>query len=124
VGLTAIQGSWSISELLKACVAFTGDVDTVAMIGLGTGANAVEIEQDLPEYLFTGLGNWRFGREYLKALDEKLSAKFELSKNVGSCLDNLSWKLCHNRSIQKSDRSNNSRWVGLQLMDEDAEGFF
>jgi ADP-ribosyl-[dinitrogen reductase] hydrolase len=74
--LTAIQASRSMSELLKASIAFTGDVDTVATIALGAAASSVEIEQDLPEQLFTGLENGQFGQAYLQALDERLSQLF------------------------------------------------
>lgn len=70
--ITALMTSHSMSELLKKCVAFTGDVDTVATIALAAGAHSVEIEQDLPEQLYRGLERGRFGHDYIKALDEKL----------------------------------------------------
>ncbi|MEB3293791.1 MAG: ADP-ribosylglycohydrolase family protein [Synechococcales bacterium] len=78
--VTAMQASNSMSELLKTCVAFTGDVDTVAAIALGAGTHAVEIEPDLPEHLFTGLENGQFGRAYLQGLDDKLRRKFGLTR--------------------------------------------
>ncbi len=72
--LTALQANCSMSDLLKACVAFTGDVDTVAAIALGAGACSVEIEQDLPQHLLLGLEDGLFGRKYLQQLDGRLMA--------------------------------------------------
>lgn len=72
--LTALQANRSMSDILKACVAFTGDVDTVATIALGAGSCSVEIEQDLPEHLLLGLEDGRFGRRYLQQLDDRLMA--------------------------------------------------
>lgn len=73
--VTAIMTSSRMSELLKACVAFTGDVDTVAAIALGAASHSKEIEQDLPSLLFETLENGSFGKDYLISLDEKLMAK-------------------------------------------------
>src|SRR5262249_28430723 len=73
--VTALVGSESLSELLRACVAFTGDVDTVAAIALGAGSLSAEIEPDLPAHLVSGLENGPYGREYLAALDQRLLAR-------------------------------------------------
>ena len=70
--ITALMSSHSMSELLKRCISFTGDVDTVATIALAAGAHSVEIEQDLPELLYQGLEKGPFGYDYIKELDEKL----------------------------------------------------
>ncbi len=72
--LTALQTNRSMSDILKACLAFTGDVDTVATIALGAGACSVEIEQDLPEHLLLGLEDGPFGRRYIQQLDDRLKA--------------------------------------------------
>lgn len=72
--ITAITQSSSMSELLRRCVAFTGDVDTVAAIALAAGSCAVEIEQDLPPHLHQSLENGPLGYNYIKKLDEKLIA--------------------------------------------------
>ena len=53
--LTALLRCARMSELLRTCVAFTGDVDTVAAIALAAGSCCVEIEQDLPAILDTEL---------------------------------------------------------------------
>ncbi len=72
---TALTSCQTMSELLRSCIAFTGDVDTVATIALAAGSFSEEIEQDLPEHLYTGLENGPFGRDYLQKLDEELLAK-------------------------------------------------
>lgn len=64
----------SMTAILKASVAFTGDVDTVACIALGAASASTEIKQDLPEHLISGLENGPYGRDYLKQLDQQLLA--------------------------------------------------
>ena len=70
--VSAVMAHNSMSELLRACIALTGDVDTVATIGLAAGSCSVEIAQDLPPHLFAGLENGPFGRDYLRELDKRL----------------------------------------------------
>jgi ADP-ribosyl-[dinitrogen reductase] hydrolase len=70
--ITAIKKSDTMSELLKACVNFSGDVDTVATIALAAASFSTEIQQDLPENLYQGLERSRYGYDYLQLLDEKL----------------------------------------------------
>jgi ADP-ribosylglycohydrolase len=72
---TAILGCRSMSELLRSCIAFTGDVDTVATIALAAGSFSEEIQQDLPKHLYAELENGPYGRDYLQSLDEELLAK-------------------------------------------------
>ncbi|GLZ29979.1 hypothetical protein Lesp02_21690 [Lentzea sp. NBRC 105346] len=72
--LTALTTSTKLSEMLKTCVAFTGDVDTVATIALAAASRSAEIEQDLPRNLVDGLEDGPYGRQYLEALDARLSA--------------------------------------------------
>lgn len=71
---TALLAHASMSELLRGCIAYTGDVDTVATIALAAGAHSEEIAQDLPDSLYQGLENGRYGRDYLTALDARLMA--------------------------------------------------
>lgn len=73
--ITALIASRKMSELLKRCVAFTGDVDTVATIALAAGSCSPEMEQDLPQHLIAGLENGDFGYDYLKQLDAQLLAQ-------------------------------------------------
>jgi ADP-ribosylglycohydrolase len=73
--ITAIISSSSMSEMLKASIAFTGDVDTVAAIALGAGSASSEIVQDIPTVLVDTLENGTYGRDYLRQLDAKIAAK-------------------------------------------------
>lgn len=72
--ITALHRNTRMSDLLRDCIAFTGDVDTVAAIALAAGSCSAEIEQDIPEYLVWTLEGGRYGREYLIALDRRLDA--------------------------------------------------
>ncbi len=72
--VTALTASASMSEMLRRCVDFTGDVDTVAAIALGAGAHSTELAQDLPANLVDGLENGPYGRDYLITLDARLMA--------------------------------------------------
>jgi ADP-ribosylglycohydrolase len=70
--ITALTASERMSDLLRRCVDFTGDVDTVAAIALAAGASCEEIEQDLPTHLVNGLEESAFGRRYIEDLDTRL----------------------------------------------------
>ena len=70
--ITAVMRKDSMSELLQDCIAFTGDVDTVAAIALAAGSCSEEITQDIPNHLVTGLENGTYGKDYLISLDKQL----------------------------------------------------
>ncbi|WP_158852027.1 ADP-ribosylglycohydrolase family protein [Saccharothrix deserti] len=70
--LTALSGGGSLSAVLRACVAFTGDVDTVATVALAAASRSDEIRADLPPVLVDGLENGPFGRDHLARLDAQL----------------------------------------------------
>ena len=72
--LTAITTptSRSLSEILRTCVAFTGDVDTVATIAMAAASRSQEIARDLPGVLERDLENGPYGRGYLWDLDARL----------------------------------------------------
>lgn len=70
--ITAVMRNDSLSELLKDCIAFTGDVDTVAAIALAAASCCEEVSQDLPAHLFEGLENGTYGRDYIINLDKQL----------------------------------------------------
>lgn len=70
--ITAVSQNNSLSELLKACIAFSGDVDTVAAIALAAASTSEQYTQDLPDVLIWGLENNLFGRDYLIGLDKQL----------------------------------------------------
>lgn len=78
--ITAMQSSHTMSNLLKACIAFSGDVDTVAAIALAAGSCCPELDQDLPAHLLNGLENGKYGREYIKKLDEQLLGMVESAR--------------------------------------------
>ncbi|MGC9526759.1 MAG: hypothetical protein ACP5D7_14600 [Limnospira sp.] len=61
-----------MSAILKDCIAFTGDVDTVAAIALAAASCSEEVKPDLPEHLIINLENNTYGRSYLIDLDGQL----------------------------------------------------
>lgn len=72
--ITAVVRNQRLSDLLRNCIAFTGDVDTVATIALAAASCSSEYEQDLPDNLVAMLESGPYGREYLLALDRQLLA--------------------------------------------------
>jgi ADP-ribosyl-[dinitrogen reductase] hydrolase len=74
--VTALVHHNKMTDVLRACIAYGGDVDTVAAIAMGPASCCDEIEQDLPDHLFDGLEDGAFGRRYLAALDARLAEKF------------------------------------------------
>ena len=74
--ITALSESTGMCALLRRCIAFTGDVDTVASIALAAGSVSRELKQDLPQQLIEGLERGPYGLEYLRSLDAKLIATF------------------------------------------------
>jgi ADP-ribosylglycohydrolase len=72
--ITAVVRNRRLSGLLMDCVAFTGDVDTVASIALAAASCSKEYEKDLPPTLVDTLENGRYGRDYITALDRRLLA--------------------------------------------------
>ena len=70
--LTAIMAHDSLSAILKTCIDFTGDVDTVATIALAAASCSDEVTQDLPSVLIDTLENDKYGLDYLRKLDAQL----------------------------------------------------
>lgn len=70
--VSAIQTSSSLSDLLRRCIAFSGDVDTVATIALAAASCCREIVSDLPQNIALLLENREYGRDYLLNLDTQL----------------------------------------------------
>jgi ADP-ribosylglycohydrolase len=77
--VTSVMRYNRMTDILRACVAFTGDVDTVATLALAAGSCSAEVEQDLPQTLIEGLENHTYGRDYLRSLDVQLFAQFPTS---------------------------------------------
>jgi ADP-ribosylglycohydrolase len=78
--ITALVRNARLTDLLKDCIAFTGDVDTVATIALAAASCSAEYEQNLPPALLQGLENGAYGRDYLAALDHRLFEHFGLRR--------------------------------------------
>lgn len=72
--ITAVQRNDQLGNLLIDCVAFSGDVDTVATIASAAAACSEEYIQVIPNDLLTGLENGPYGRTYLQQLDQRLFA--------------------------------------------------
>ena len=72
--VTALTSCDTMEDLLKTCIQFSGDVDTVAAIALTAGACSTEIVQNLPAHLFDELENGQYGRDYIRLLDMQLMA--------------------------------------------------
>lgn len=76
--LTAVRRSDNLADLLKDCIAFTGDVDTVAAIAMGIASVSKYHEKNLPENLFHKLEHGTYGFTYLSNLDADLLNKFAI----------------------------------------------
>lgn len=72
--ITAITKNDRLSDLLKDCINFSGDVDTVAAIAMAAASCCKEIENDIPQNLIDELENGPYGRDYIIDLDKKLMA--------------------------------------------------
>ncbi|MDA8283165.1 MAG: ADP-ribosylglycohydrolase family protein [Actinomycetota bacterium] len=74
--LTALGSCPSLSTLLRTCVAYTGDVDTVATIALAAASTSSEVHHDLPAVLWNGLEDGTYGRSYLRRLEHRLFSRY------------------------------------------------
>jgi ADP-ribosylglycohydrolase len=74
--LTAIVPCDNLADILKACVAFGGDTDTVAAIAMCAASRSKDIARNLPAVLVRKLEDGKYGRDYLIGLDDKLLARF------------------------------------------------
>lgn len=70
--VTAVVAGNTMSDILRRCISFTGDVDTVATIALAAASCSDEVVRDLSPTLVTGLENGMYGRDYIISLDHKL----------------------------------------------------
>lgn len=74
--ITAFERNTSLSDLLRDCIGFGGDVDTVATIALSSASMHPNYARDLPDSLLEGLEDGDFGRKYLQQTDASLHARF------------------------------------------------
>lgn len=75
--LDAVNSHDCLSEILKYCINFAGDTDTIATIAMGMASVCKEIRQDLPDNLISGLENDKYGRDYIIDLDKRLLANYD-----------------------------------------------
>jgi ADP-ribosylglycohydrolase len=73
---TALLRNRSMSGLLRDCVNFGGDVDSVAAIAMGLASLSREYVADIPHVLANGLEDGAYGRNYLRRLDDALAKRF------------------------------------------------
>lgn len=71
--ISAVERNTKMSELLKECVDYTGDVDSVSAIALGLASVNPKYANDLPLGLYDGLEKTAYGHQFLAGLDRKLS---------------------------------------------------
>ena len=77
--LAAVVAHDNLHDILRAAVAFTGDVDTVAAIAIGSASLHPNIESNLSQTLYDGLEpGGKFGVKYLIDLDAALFKKYSL----------------------------------------------
>ncbi len=81
--VTAVQQCDRMTDLLITCIAFSGDVDTVAAIASAAASCSVEIEQNLPQHLYDDLENGGYGRDYIIELDRRLMSLVDRPKKTG-----------------------------------------
>lgn len=74
--LTAYARNNSYSALLKDCVDFTGDTDTVCAIAAAIASVDENYVMDAPPWLIDGLENGPTGRPLLESLDNRLLAHY------------------------------------------------
>ncbi|WP_444915373.1 ADP-ribosylglycohydrolase family protein [Microbulbifer sp. TRSA007] len=72
----ALQSNRDFLGLLKTCIDFGGDTDSVAAIACGLAALTREYDLELPFSLLSGLENSTYGYQYLIELDKKLVNNF------------------------------------------------
>lgn len=83
---TAILQNDTLSGLLKACVDFTGDVDTVAAIAMPAASFSDEILNDIPMVLIRNLEDGKYGRGHIELIDMKLLDRFPRLLDTGMCV--------------------------------------
>lgn len=76
--LFAVQSKDSLKAILKECVGWGGDTDTVAAVAMGIACWSDDIAQDLPKPLIDGLETGPYGIEFLAGLDTELRERFNL----------------------------------------------
>lgn len=73
---TALLRNRSMAQLLRDCVQFGGDVDSVAAIAMGLASLSPEYQCDVPPALHAGLERQAYGMNFLAGLDVALAQRF------------------------------------------------
>lgn len=76
--ITAIKRNNSLRDILEDICWMGGDVDTAATVAISAASCSDDIIKNLPDSLYWGLENGKYGREYLHRLDQKLLERFSL----------------------------------------------
>jgi len=87
--LTAYMLHDNMADVLKQCIAWTGDVDTVAAIAMPTAAVCQETANGLPQVLLDGLENGPYGKDHLIDIDLQLAAEFPRVSERNDALEAL-----------------------------------
>lgn len=74
----------SMTQILQECIAFTGDVDSVACIALAAASQHPLIINDLPKVLYKTLEKGSYGRKFLESLDARMEAVFPCPRQIFS----------------------------------------
>ncbi|GLQ98217.1 ADP-ribosylglycohydrolase family protein [Dyella mobilis] len=73
---TALLNNRSTSGLLRDCVNYGGDVDSVAAIAMGVASVSLDYVDDTPDVLRRGLEAGPYGQPFLLQLDDSLRKRF------------------------------------------------
>mgnify|MGYP000524115904 CR=1 FL=1 len=73
--VTALMEGQSQADVLRRCVAYTGDTDTVAAIAMPAAASSAELASDLPTPLVDHLEDDPYGLTYLRGVDSAWQAE-------------------------------------------------
>lgn len=73
---TALLGNRKMSALLRDCVNFGGDVDSVAAVAMGLASISREYVADIPLVLVADLEDGAYGRSFLRRLDVDMAKRF------------------------------------------------
>lgn len=65
----------TLKDALQKSIHLGGDTDTVASLALAIGSLTEEFESDLPQWMYDDLENEKYGKDYIKILDQKLMEK-------------------------------------------------
>lgn len=73
---TVLKNNDTLSGIINDSVLLGGDTDSVASIAVGIASFSSEFEDDLPSFLFEDLENEKYGKDFLKKLDEAFFSKY------------------------------------------------